>query len=97
VPNCFGYPLVFVDESEHLIMADDVAMLSNPPIAPVENEEFEEAPFDVNVFQQLCKEKPSKRVVRTQIDRSPWDRRLSHNPHVLAIHLKFVPARGAAP
>jgi len=30
-------------------MADDVATPSNPPIAPVEQEELEEAPFDVIV------------------------------------------------
>jgi hypothetical protein len=34
--------------------------------------------------------------VRTRIDRSVWDRRLSPNPHALAIYLEFVPARGAA-
>jgi hypothetical protein len=37
------------------------------------------------------------RVVRTRVDRSVWDRRLSPNPHALAIYLEFVPARGAAP
>ncbi len=26
-----------------------------------------------------------------------WDRRLSPNPHALAIYLEFIPARGAAP
>jgi len=31
-------------------MADDVATPSNPPVAPVEQEEFEEAPLDVIVF-----------------------------------------------
>ncbi len=33
----------------------------------------------------------------TRVDRSTWDRRLSPNPHVLAIYLKFVLARGATP
>ncbi len=51
VPNCFGYPLVFVDASENLVMANDVATPSNPPIASVEKEELEEAPLDVNVSQ----------------------------------------------
>jgi len=95
--NCFDYPSVFVNVGEHLVIADDVVMLSNPSIAPIEKEELEDALLDVNVFQQSCEEKPSKRVVRIRIDRSAWDRRLSHNPHVLAIHLKFVPARGVAP
>jgi len=35
--------------------------------------------------------------VRIRVDRSAWDRRLSPNPHALAIYLEFVPARGAAP
>jgi len=33
-------------------MADDVAMPSNPPVAPVEQEELEEALLDVIVFQR---------------------------------------------
>ncbi len=33
--------------------------------------------------------------MRTRVDRSVWDRRLSLNPHALAIYLEFVPARGA--
>ncbi len=36
-------------------------------------------------------------MVRTQVARSVWDRRLSPNPHALTIYLEFVPARGAAP
>jgi hypothetical protein len=35
VPNCFGYPSIFVDAGENLIMANDVVMPSNPPVAPV--------------------------------------------------------------
>jgi len=35
--------------------------------------------------------------VHTQVDRSAWDRRLSPNPHALAIYLEFVLARGAGP
>jgi hypothetical protein len=46
VPNCFGYPLVFVDACENLIMADDVATPSNPPVAPIEKEELEETPLN---------------------------------------------------
>jgi len=56
-------------------MADDVAMPLNPPVAPVDKEEFEEAPFDevaleVNVSQQSREKEPSRRVVRIRVDRS---------------------------
>jgi hypothetical protein len=73
-------------------MADDVATLSNPLVAPVDKEELEEAPFDevafeVNVSQRSHEEKPSRRVVRTRVDRLAWDRRLSPNPHALTIYL----------
>ncbi len=34
--------------------------------------------------------------MRTRVDRSVWDRRLSPNPHALAIYLEFVPAHGVA-
>jgi hypothetical protein len=63
VPIWFGYLLVFVDTNEILIMADDVATPSNLPITPVEQEELEEAPLDVNVSQRPCEEEPSRRVV----------------------------------
>ncbi len=36
-------------------------------------------------------------MVRTRVDRSAWDRRLSPNPHALAIYLEFVPTRRVAP
>jgi hypothetical protein len=83
-------------------MADDVATPSNAPVAPVDKEKLKEVPFDeialkVNVSQRLREEEPSRRVVRTRVVRSVWDRRLSPNPHALAIYLEFVPARGAAP
>ncbi len=35
--------------------------------------------------------------MHTRVDRLAWDRRLSLNPHALAIYLEFVPARGTAP
>jgi hypothetical protein len=88
--------LVFVDVSENLVMADGVAMPSNPSVAPVE-QELEEVPLEVNVSQRSREEEPSRRVVRTRVDCSAWDRRLSPNPHALAIYLEFVPACGAAP
>jgi len=78
-------------------MADDVATPLNPLVAPVEQEELEETSFDMNVFQRPREEEPSRRVVRTRVNRSAWDRRLSANPHAFAIYLKFVPARGATP
>jgi len=51
----------------------------------------------VIVFQWPCEEELPRRVVRTRVDHSAWDRRLSPNPHVLAIYLEFVLAHGAAP
>ncbi len=33
--------------------------------------------------------------MRTRVDYSTWDRRLSPNPHALAIYLEFVPVCGA--
>ncbi len=79
-----------------LVMANDDATPSNPPVAPVQQEELEEALFDLNVSQRP-REEPPRRVVRTQVNRSVWDHRLSPNPHALAIYLKFVLARGAMP
>jgi hypothetical protein len=35
-------------------------MSSNPPISPIEQEELEEAPLDVIVFQQSRKKEPPK-------------------------------------
>jgi hypothetical protein len=78
-------------------MVDDVVTPSNLLVAPVEQEEPEKAPFDVIVSQRLREEKPPRRVMRTRVDRLAWDRRLSPNPHALAIYLEFVPARGVAP
>jgi hypothetical protein len=78
-------------------MADDDAPPSNPPVAPIQQKELEEAPLDLNVFQRSREEEPPRRVVRTQVARSVWDRRLSPNPRALVIYLEFVPARGAAP
>jgi hypothetical protein len=78
-----------------LVMADDDATPSNPPVAPVQQEELEEAPFALNVSQRPREEEPPRRVVRIRVDRSVWDRRLSSNPHALAIYLVFVPTRRA--
>jgi hypothetical protein len=36
MPNCFGYPSIFVNAGENLVMADDVATPSYPLIAPIE-------------------------------------------------------------
>jgi hypothetical protein len=89
--------LVFIDVGEDLVMVNGVVTPSNHLVVPVEEEEFEETPFDVNVFQQSCDEKPFKRVVHTQNDHLAWDRRLSPNPHVLMIYLEFVLACGFVP
>jgi hypothetical protein len=57
--------LVFVDAGENLVMADGVATPSNPSVAPVEQEEFEEVLLEVNVSQRPRKEELSRRVVCT--------------------------------
>jgi hypothetical protein len=93
----FDYLSVFVNAGEILVMVNDVTTPSNPQVTLVEQEEFEEASLDVNVSQRPREEEPSKQVVRTQIDRSACDRRLSPNPHALAIYLVFVPTRGVVP
>jgi hypothetical protein len=93
----FVLPSWFLLMQVQLVMADDDATPSNPPIAPVQQEELEEAPLDLNVSQRPREEEPPKRVVHTRVDRSVWDHRLSLNPHALAIYLEFVPARGATP
>jgi hypothetical protein len=51
----------------------------------------------MNVSQRSRKEEPSRTVVRTRVNRSAWDHRLSPNPHALTIYLEFVPARGTTP
>jgi hypothetical protein len=52
--------LVFVDAGENLVMADDIATPSNPSVAPVEQEELEEIPLEVNGSQRPREEKPSR-------------------------------------
>jgi hypothetical protein len=76
-------------------MADDGTTPSNPLVALVQQEELEEAPFDLDVSQRLHEEEPPRRVVRTRVAHSVWGCRLSPNPHALAIYLEFVPACGA--
>jgi hypothetical protein len=78
-------------------MAEDDATPSIPSVTPVQQEELEETPLNLDVYQRLHEEEPPKRVVRTRVACSVWDRRLSPNPHALAIYLEFVPARGVAP
>jgi len=89
--------LVFVNAGDNLVMVDDVAMPSNPLVSLAKKEELEEALLDVNVSQRSCKKKLCRKVVRTRVDRSTWDRRLSPNPHALGIYLEFVLACGVAP
>jgi hypothetical protein len=74
---------VFVDASDNLVMADDVTTPSNPLVATVDKEKLEEITLDgtpldevvleVNVFQRSHEEEPSRRMVRTQVNRSAWD------------------------
>jgi hypothetical protein len=78
-------------------MADDDTTPSNPLVAPVQQEELEKTPLDLDVFQRPHEEEPPRRVVRTRIICLVWDRRLSLNPYALAIYLEFVPACGVAP
>jgi hypothetical protein len=54
-------------------VANDVVTPPNPPVAPIEKEELEEAPLKVNVSQQ-SHEEPSRREMHTQINCSAWDR-----------------------
>jgi hypothetical protein len=56
MPIFFGYPLVFVDAGENLVMADDVATPLNPLVAPIEKEELEEAPLNMNVSKRSREE-----------------------------------------
>ncbi len=42
-------------------MADDVATPSNPPIAPVQQEELEEVPLDLDVSQRPREEESPRR------------------------------------
>jgi hypothetical protein len=46
-------------------MVDDVIMSSSLSIMLIQYEELEEAPIDVNVFQQSHEEEPIKKVVCT--------------------------------
>jgi hypothetical protein len=50
--NYFDYPSIFVDVGENLVMVDDVDTPLNPLVAPVEKEELEKSPLDVNVSQR---------------------------------------------
>ncbi len=55
-------------------MANDVVTSLNLLISLIEKEELEETPLDVNVSQWSRKKEPFKKVVRTRVDRSTWDR-----------------------
>jgi len=61
--------LVFDDTSDNLVMVDDVTTPSNPPLSLVEKEKLEKTLFDMNVSQRSHEEEPSKRVLRTRVDR----------------------------
>jgi hypothetical protein len=41
--------LFFIDVSGGLIMVNDANTSSNPLLVPIQNEEFKETPFNVNV------------------------------------------------
>jgi hypothetical protein len=61
----FVLPSRFLLMQVQLVMADDDATPSNPPVAPVQQEELEEAPLDLNVSQRSREEEPPRRVVST--------------------------------
>jgi hypothetical protein len=52
VPNWFDYLLDFVDVSENLVMANDVATPSDSLVTLVEKEELEETPLNMNISQR---------------------------------------------
>ncbi len=70
----FVLPSWFLLMQVQLVMVDDDGMPSNPPIAPVQQEELKEAPLDLNVSQRSREEELPRRVVCTRVDRSVWDR-----------------------
>jgi hypothetical protein len=74
VPNWFDYLSDFVDAGENLVMVDDVATPSDSPVILVEKEELEEMPLDVNVSQRSHEKELSRRMVRTGVNCSAWDR-----------------------
>ncbi len=61
----FVLPSWFLLMQVQLLMVDDDATPSNPPVTPVQQEELEEAPLNLNVSQRSREEKPPRRVVRT--------------------------------
>jgi hypothetical protein len=70
-------------------MVEDVTTPSNPPIAPIEEEELKKTSLDMNVSQRLHEKEPSKKVVCTWINCSAWDYQLSPNPPTLTIDLNL--------
>jgi hypothetical protein len=72
--NCSGYLWFIVDVGGNLVMADDVTTPLNLPVPSIEEEKLEEALLDLNVSQRSREEEPSRRVVRTRVDCSVWDR-----------------------
>ncbi len=82
--------LVFIDTSEDSIMVDDVVIRLKFLVTLVEKEKLKQTSFEVNVSQQLCEEKLSKRMMHIQVHRLAWDHRLFPNPHALTIYLEFV-------
>ncbi len=74
MPNWFSSLSNFIDAGENLVMVDDVVTPSDSLVAPIEKEELEEVLLDMNVSQRLREEELSRRMMRTRIDRSTWDR-----------------------
>ncbi len=70
----FVLPSWFLLMQVQLVMADDDVTPSNLPVTPVQQEELEEAPLDLNVSQRPREEEPPRRVVHIRVDRLVWDR-----------------------
>jgi hypothetical protein len=52
----FLLPSIFVDAGDNLVMADDVATPSNPPVATIDKENLEEATLDETPFDEVALE-----------------------------------------
>jgi hypothetical protein len=80
-------PTVAIVNKEELEVTLDETPLDETPL---DGTPLDKIALEVNVSQRSREEEPSRRVMRTQVDRLAWDCRLSLNPHALAIYLEFV-------
>ncbi len=52
----FPLPFIVVDAGDNLVMADDVATPSNPPVATIDKEKLEEVTFDETPLDEIALE-----------------------------------------